>query len=258
MSSIDEHWNIVLHGGGPELSRIAARASREPALRCLFPYASLNRLTFSRTATYWVEPDGDRYQLRDAGNAPLVAGTLDEVIEALVRVLAMPDPAPDRFVGTTVSATVTGIERHGVTAEYRDNGAVLALVVDAPPDHGLAVGQPIQVAIARRTVLGQYAAAFATTTTLILGDENDDSLREVLKEVLDGLGASLLRKDWGVGGSQVVETYELAIDGERVVVEAETYVGLSISGPWSLVRRVGDALLERYKQLGLKIFLSPA
>ncbi len=75
----------------------------------------------------------------------------------------------------------------------------------------------------------------STTKTIMLGNEYDDALRDALRAVLLELGASWGASTWGVGGSQMVETVEVIIDGGRLLVEAETYMGLSITGEEPLV-----------------------
>lgn len=80
--------------------------------------------------------------------------------------------------------------------------------------------------------------------TVIVGAEHDDRLRERVGEVLRSLGAKKRNHTWGVGGSQEIETLEVEIGGELVVVEAETYMGLSISGPVEVVQAI-EALLPR-------------
>lgn len=72
-----------------------------------------------------------------------------------------------------------------------------------------------------------------------LGDEFDDGLRAKLLEVLRQLGATVSGPtSRAVAGSQEVEGLEVMIGGRTLCVTAETYVGLSISGPDDLVRRV--------------------
>jgi hypothetical protein len=47
-----------------------------------------------------------------------------------------------------------------------------------------------------------------------------------------------------VGGSQELEKLDVTIDGRRLGVEAESYIGLSISGPDDLVERVRQLVLQ--------------
>jgi len=57
---------------------------------------------------------------------------------------------------------------------------------------------------------------------------------------------SFPKSGWGVAGSQEVVRLEVAVAGQTVMVEAETYMGLSIAAPPELVRRIAE--LVRFKQ----------
>jgi len=87
--------------------------------------------------------------------------------------------------------------------------------------------------------------------TLLLGDEYDDELRVALGDVLGGLGGRRVDETWLLGGSQVIEKWEVEIDGESLVIEAETYMGLSLVGNRALVRRVRDLVAERRRLASL-------
>ena len=78
--------------------------------------------------------------------------------------------------------------------------------------------------------------------TAVLGAEWDDALRTKLLKVLRKMGAERKDHTWGIGGSQEVETLEVVIEGRRIVVEAETYIGLSVTGPPYLVDRIQERL----------------
>jgi hypothetical protein len=78
----------------------------------------------------------------------------------------------------------------------------------------------------------------SATRTVILGAELDDRLRRRVAEALRTLGAKVQRHDWGVAGSQEVDTYEVQVGDQIVVVSAETYVGLSITGPAEIVQAI--------------------
>ena len=80
--------------------------------------------------------------------------------------------------------------------------------------------------------------------TIILGDEHDDILRGTLRAVLISAGAVDIEHFWGVGGSQELEVVEVEFENERVTIEAETFVGLTLSGPKSVV----ENLAERVRQ----------
>jgi hypothetical protein len=80
---------------------------------------------------------------------------------------------------------------------------------------------------------------------LILGSEHDVALRGAVLEYLATIGAEMTARQFGLGGSQIIETTTLALGRDLLVVEAETYVGLSVSGPARLVNRVATLMAER-------------
>lgn len=77
-----------------------------------------------------------------------------------------------------------------------------------------------------------------TASTAILGDEYDEQLREKLAKALREMGAVLDGHDWSVAGSQEIDSYSVTIADQHLLVEAETFVGLSISGSRGLVDEV--------------------
>jgi len=76
------------------------------------------------------------------------------------------------------------------------------------------------------------------TATIILGDEYDDALRDALCAVLVRSGAIDIDKSWGLGGSQEVESMVIRLGCDSITIEAETFVGLSITGPKALVEDI--------------------
>ncbi len=84
--------------------------------------------------------------------------------------------------------------------------------------------------------------------TLILGPEYDNALREALHSVLARLGAKDLAHDWSVGGSQELETAEVQVGAKCVIIEAETFIGLSIRGPVELVERIRSMVVVAMNQ----------
>jgi hypothetical protein len=80
---------------------------------------------------------------------------------------------------------------------------------------------------------------------LVLGNEYDDALRQALMHCLASIGAEIQARQWGLGGSQIIETTKLALGKDLLVVEAETYVGLSISGEARLVDRVAALVADQ-------------
>jgi hypothetical protein len=81
--------------------------------------------------------------------------------------------------------------------------------------------------------------------TAILGPEYDAVTRDALRSVLVDLGVSMQEVSWGVGGSQEIETVIVVLGGRKLTVEAETYVGLSITGDVDLVTAVAERVAER-------------
>lgn len=76
------------------------------------------------------------------------------------------------------------------------------------------------------------------TKTKILGPEFDQRLRRILVEVLRDIGAKVLDADWSVVGSQELETVKFELQGRTIEVEAETYIGLSLTGDESDVDEI--------------------
>jgi len=85
----------------------------------------------------------------------------------------------------------------------------------------------------------------AVKKRLILGNEYDDKLRQALTDCLATMGAHTAADQRGLGGSQIIETKKIYLGKDLIVVEAETYVGLSISGEARLVDRIAAALAAR-------------
>jgi hypothetical protein len=80
---------------------------------------------------------------------------------------------------------------------------------------------------------------------LVLGSEYEHALRDALMACLAEMGADIAARQWGLGGSQIIETTKVSLGKDLLVVEAETYVGLSISGEARVVDRVAAMLGAR-------------
>ncbi|WP_322260160.1 hypothetical protein [Brevundimonas sp.] len=59
---------------------------------------------------------------------------------------------------------------------------------------------------------------------------DDEATRQRLKAALRKAGARRVGHWWGLGGSQEITRSTFVVDGSRLEVEAETYIGLSLSG----------------------------
>jgi pimeloyl-[acyl-carrier protein] methyl ester esterase len=80
-------------------------------------------------------------------------------------------------------------------------------------------------------------------TSVILGDEFDDTLRARLIDVLKSIGTiPMCEAENSVAGSQYIETFRVSIEGKTFIVEAETYIGLSIRGPSEIVQRLCELI----------------
>jgi hypothetical protein len=80
---------------------------------------------------------------------------------------------------------------------------------------------------------------------IVLGAEYDERLRQLVRETLLRLGAKELSRKNAIGGSQEVEFLEVEVAGQRLFVEAETYIGLSIAGDPDLVDQIHRIIVER-------------
>ena len=71
---------------------------------------------------------------------------------------------------------------------------------------------------------------------------DDDATRRRVKSALRKAGARRVGRWWGLGGSQEITSWTFVVDGSRLEVEAETYVGLSLSGDESAIASVARHL----------------
>lgn len=83
-----------------------------------------------------------------------------------------------------------------------------------------------------------WGSKMSEEQTLVLGEEGDSNTAAALQVVLKELGASFEDRTWGVGGSQEVFSLVAHVAGSKLMVESETYEGLSITGPSDLVKEV--------------------
>ncbi len=80
---------------------------------------------------------------------------------------------------------------------------------------------------------------------LVLGAEHDLALTNILLEVLRELGAEEVSRNWGVAGSQEINALEYSLDGTPLTVEAETYIGLSLSGEELVIQSIVERVQDR-------------
>jgi hypothetical protein len=72
----------------------------------------------------------------------------------------------------------------------------------------------------------------------VVGSEYDHAIFERLCAALLALGYRLGSEWNGIGGSQEISHWEVSCPDGSLTVEAETYIGLSVSGPANLVAAV--------------------
>jgi hypothetical protein len=78
--------------------------------------------------------------------------------------------------------------------------------------------------------------------TWTVGPEYDDAIQSRLKAVLLELGYSPQDQWWGVAGSQEITHCELRGALGNLIVEAETYVGLTVTGADVAVSEVRERI----------------
>ena len=71
-----------------------------------------------------------------------------------------------------------------------------------------------------------------------LGEVDDQGVFTALFAALESEGGILIDEKWGVAGSVELSTWKYKIGNKKILVEAETYQGLEISGEKELVERV--------------------
>ncbi|MDX2080385.1 MAG: hypothetical protein SFU53_06330 [Terrimicrobiaceae bacterium] len=74
--------------------------------------------------------------------------------------------------------------------------------------------------------------------TVNLGNEYDAQLWIRLKLVIKKLGGQMSADNWGLSGSQELETFKVAIDGQILNIQSETYIGITLSGDSALVEKI--------------------
>ena len=83
------------------------------------------------------------------------------------------------------------------------------------------------------------------SATVILGPEHDPVLGQTLLNVLLEAGAEMEAVKWAVGGSQEIILRRVKLNGQRLTVRAETYIGLSLTGDRSTVEMIAECVRQR-------------
>lgn len=82
----------------------------------------------------------------------------------------------------------------------------------------------------------------AKIITVVLGKEFDSELQKRLVAALRRRGALITANNCAVAGSQEIVTLTTEICGAEIVVEAETYIGLTLTGPEQIVHEIESEL----------------
>jgi hypothetical protein len=75
----------------------------------------------------------------------------------------------------------------------------------------------------------------------IVGRELDEPLRRRLGATLRACGYTVDGKRWGVGGSQELSAWKVSGPRGVLLVEAETYIGLTVTGAAPLIDELKKA-----------------
>jgi len=80
--------------------------------------------------------------------------------------------------------------------------------------------------------------------TVIFGPEYNETLRTTVIDVMEQLGASVESRNWSVAGSQEIETVQARLADQEIIIEAETYIGLSITGDEDTVNEISERVRQ--------------
>jgi hypothetical protein len=78
--------------------------------------------------------------------------------------------------------------------------------------------------------------------TWTAGAEHDETASARLRLAVESLGYKPKNQWWGVGGSQEITHVELVGPAGEIVVEAETYVGLTVTGDANAIAAIRSAV----------------
>lgn len=79
---------------------------------------------------------------------------------------------------------------------------------------------------------------------IVIGDESDDGLLEAVRNVIKDMGAKEISSERVVVGSQDIQILRVLLQDQVIVVEAETYIGITVAGEQELV----DEIVQRVRR----------
>lgn len=74
--------------------------------------------------------------------------------------------------------------------------------------------------------------------TVLLGDEYDDFLFETLINILKSMGAKYKSSLDAIIGSQDISKFIVNLSNEEIIIERETYIGLTITGNKKIINNI--------------------
>lgn len=83
--------------------------------------------------------------------------------------------------------------------------------------------------------------------SIALGESNDDELRDAIRETLRDWPGQIVSHWRGVAGSVELERLVVELGGDQVLVEAENYEGITLTGPTLLVTALSAEIQRRYR-----------
>lgn len=81
--------------------------------------------------------------------------------------------------------------------------------------------------------------------TINLGPEYDHQMLQALFDALTAEGAQTIDQRSGMAGSQEIGYWKFQLDRGIVEVSAETYLGISLSGPIDLIARLTHIIQDK-------------
>lgn len=73
-----------------------------------------------------------------------------------------------------------------------------------------------------------------------LGPEYDGALWQRLRGAIKYLGGYIESNEWGIAGSQEVIEYKVVFGSNIILVESETYIGITITGDAELINKIKE------------------
>ncbi|OWV73000.1 hypothetical protein ATY77_08320 [Rhizobium sp. R634] len=137
-------------------------------------------------------------------------------------------------------------QRRGFYTKWEEDMLTASLVRAL---QSLSPSQSPRLPLAKRIPGRQDAPALVhginlMTVTVILGPEYDKTLRTTVMDVMGQLGASVESRIWSVAGSQEIETVQARLAGQQIIIEAESYIGLSITGDEDMINEISERVRQ--------------